>query len=156
MYKLFFLTLLIFKIKKVSYTFVFKLQDIIYVININLKSTMQKILFALLTLCIFQTAYSACPAGQFTNSAANDAVKGACIVCSPFCATCDSTSGACLTYNSKFKGLDTATLPGSPYCAGSLSISSSIGYNSITDTCDYCADGCINCIVDYNLCTDCK
>lgn len=117
---------------------------------------MHKILFALLTLCIFQTAYSACSAGQFANPSPGDAVKGACINCSPICATCDPTNGACLTYISKFKGLDTATLPGSPYCANSLSLSSPMGYNPNTDTCDFCVDGCISCIVDYNLCTDCK
>ena len=116
---------------------------------------MQKILFALLTLCIFQTAYSACSAGTYTNGAAADTVKGACIVCSPLCATCDSTNGNCLTWNSKIKGINTATTPPTFHC-GPPSVASSIGYNFNTDTCDFCIDGCLTCAVDYNLCSDCR
>lgn len=125
-----------------------------YVINITLEPSMQKILFALLALCLFQTAFSACADGTYTNPAPTDSAKGLCIVCSPVCNTCNSTG--CITYLSKFKGLNTSSTPIVPYCLQSIGVGSLIGYNSKTDTCDQCIDGCSGCIFDYDVCTSCK
>lgn len=47
------------------------------------------------------------------------------------------------------------------YCqalsAGSFpSTSSSIGYNSATERCEYCTEGCSTCYVDVDVCTSCR
>ena len=37
-----------------------------------------------------------------------------------------------------------------------MSFSGYIAYNSGTDRCEYCSDGCSTCFVDVDICTSCK
>jgi hypothetical protein len=89
---------------------------------------MQKVIYALLALCLLQSAYSACADGTYTNPSIVEAGKGECITCLPFCVTCASST-TCLTGIDKIKGLDRSVTPHTILCASATWSGNTVGYN---------------------------
>lgn len=102
---------------------------------------MQKVIFALLALCLLQGAYSACSDGTFTTAPVPADGKAECTACLPICTTC-TTSTACTIAADKIKGVNRDVTPNSFICTGSAWTGSSYGYNKEKDYCQLCIEGC--------------
>lgn len=117
---------------------------------------MQKVIYALLALCLLQGAYSACGDGSFTTSPApGDAGKAECTACLPFCTTC-TTSLSCTVASDKIKGVDRSVSPNTFLCSTASYTGAVVGYNKEKDQCQFCMEGCSACAVDYNVCIQCR
>ena len=119
---------------------------------------MQKIMAIIAVACLIQAGFSTCPDGTFTTPAGSDlANHGTCTTCPPFCLTCSGWM-KCITYISRMKGYDPTTgnyLCPNAYTYGNYGSGQGVGYDSVTDTCRNCLDGCSTCSVDYDYCYQC-
>lgn len=109
---------------------------------------MAKFFLTLVLICLVHHSISqsaSCSDGFFATASPSFSDKGQCTACQPVCKTC-STSAACLTYIDKIKGVSN----GSPIC------SSAGAYNTNKDICDNCLEGCLTCMIDYNVCSSCR
>lgn len=116
---------------------------------------MQKVIFALLALCLLKEAYSACSDGSFSTSPVPPDGKAECTACLPFCTTC-TTFSTCRTAIDKIKGVNRDVTPNTFLCPFVSWTGGSYGYNKEKDYCQLCIEGCQSCVVDYNICLTCR
>lgn len=120
---------------------------------------MNKALLLLIALCFLHGCLSqTCSDGYYVSPAGPpDTTKGPCTKCNDMCATC-SGGASCTTFIDRVTGVDRSVTPQTLLCAaqGVTIFGTTFGYKKASDTCDYCAEGCSACAVDYDICTDCK
>lgn len=102
---------------------------------------MQKVIFALLALCLLQGAYSACSDGTYTTSPVPADGKAECTACLPICTTC-AAPATCNVAIDKIKGVNRDVTPNTLICSASSWSGALYGYNKEKDYCQLCIEGC--------------